>query len=300
MAGPEAVPLLEYPRWLRSMMPPDGPSGPPPDGGPPEPPPENGDAADPPPDLPEEWIAEVRRLWSRDVDQELLESLITDGVRVTIYDDVYTVDQVFENGEWVEYEVPAFGLMSRDDILMIRTGDAATDACTLFHESVHTLQEDGLSQRDAEREAFTAEEWWAIEHGLTALNPDFRMRDEQGNEVVNQQAIQDWVDATYPGITAPTEDRPAEQIIGLDPDGRVRFVTADGVEDTRPPRNGDVIPGQEPFGRPAGGIELNLEQLRQPAEPVSVDGIGGHGVEGHGVSGPEVEGHGVEGHGIAP
>jgi hypothetical protein len=281
---------LEYPRWLRSIQPPGGGASDPP----PDPPPEPAG-----PDISAEWLEELRQLFSRDEDQELLRSLIEDGVQVTMYDRVYTIDQVFENGQWVEEEVNAYGLMSRDDILMIRTGDGASDACTLFHESVHTLQDDGMSQRDAERQAYIAEEWWAIDHGLTAANPDFRMRDEQGKEVVNEQAIQEWVDAHCPGITPPTEDRPAEQIIGLDPDGRVRFVNEDGVEDTRPPREGDVIPGHEPFGEPRDGVELKLELLLQPEEPVPVDGIEGHGVEGHGVSGPGVEGHGVQGHGIA-
>lgn len=240
-AAPPPVPLLEYPRWLRSQGPGSGSGG-------------------PPPDPMDQWITELRAVFSTPEDRQFLEDMIARGVTVTVFDEISFDDFVYENGSWRIEVFPAAGSTSSQHIDMIRTGDAVEDATTLFHEGVHTRQPDAMSQREAEFEAYIAEEHWAIAHGLPASDPSFRTIDADGNVVVNEQAIRDMVDEITPGVTIPTTGGPAEQIIGLDPDGKVRIRCEDGSEYSREPEEGDSYPGDQRT-EPPGGITIDLRRL---------------------------------------
>ena len=220
MAAPPQVPLLAYPRWLRTSP--------------------NAGADAPTGELTEEWYAAMRALFHTDEDRQLLEGLITRRVRVTVCDSIMFTDEIYRNGAWTTNGWQAGGSASPRSIEIVRNRSVERDARTLVHEEVHTWQSPFLDTREAELAAYLEEEVWAIAHKLPQVDD---LRTTNGLEP-DVKKIREMIDREYPGLLPPPHEGGApERIISVSPDKTtVTIRTEDGKEYTRAPREGDVVP----------------------------------------------------------
>lgn len=223
MAAPPSVPLLEYPRWLRTSP--------------------RADVDSPTGELTEEWYAAMRALFHTDEDRQLLENLIARRVTVTVFDSILFTDLIYRDGGWTSHGWHAGGCASSRSIEIARNKSVERDARTLVHEELHTWQSPFLNTRDAELAAYVEEEAWAIAHQLPEVD-DLRKTSEDGELEPDAEKIRAMIDRDYPGMLAPpSEGGVPEQIISVSPDRTtVTIRTEDGREYTRAPQEGDVVP----------------------------------------------------------
>ena len=236
MAAPPSVPLLEYPRWLRTSprAEVDAPTG----------------------ELSEEWYAAMRALFDTDEDRQRLEDLIARRVTVTVYDSILFTDQIYRNGGWTSHPWHAGGCASSRSIEIARNKSVARDARTLVHEEVHTWQSPSLNTRDAELAAYVEEEVWAIAHDLPEVD-DLRTTNEKGELEPDVGKIRAMIDRDYPGMLAPpSEGGVPEQIVRVAEDGSVVIRNENGDEYTRAPREGDVVPRSRRVGTNPQVVDL--------------------------------------------
>ncbi|WP_082578626.1 DUF4150 domain-containing protein [Lysobacter sp. Root690] len=142
------------------------------------------------------------------------------------------MDQEFDGKAWRSKPFHAGGSSSSAaKEIGVLDGDSCEGAAqTFYHELTHQQQR-GMSWNDAEIDAYTRTEQWAIDKGFQG-RPKLRTTDASGKTIPNTKAISDFVTAEYPlGI---------EEIIASGADaGKVKLT--DGT--IRAPQKGDVVPG---------------------------------------------------------
>lgn len=247
MSGPpERLPLIVPPSWLRDRAGPEraGPRG--------------GKASAKSADA---WLASLKPFFSTPADKAFLQDLIDRGVTVKAFDRIYFKDPYFDGKKWTTKPFEAAGSTGKTSISMIRSGDPAEDAATLYHEGIHTAQPDSMRWSEKEYEAYVKEDHWRIAHGLPPSDPDFRTTDSSGRPVTNEAAIRASVDADYPIKTTTTSTGAVETVIGRDKAGDTIVERDDGTSYTRPPEKGDTFDGPK-VTEPKGGIPVDLNKLK--------------------------------------
>lgn len=248
MPAPSRVPLLEYPRWMRSPARARG-----------------GRMRLPPSDA---WMAGVADYFANPEGLELLDRMIEGNVTLTLHDTIEFRDNFYDGQEWTKSSFFAGG-SSVPQRIRLRPVSPEDDAATLVHEEVHSRQPEEMPSRQKEYEAHIAEERWRLAQGLEAGYPTFRDLDEERRVVIDEDAIRQRVDETYPGISVPREDGRLEEVIGRTRDETTGadltvVMLDDETTYTRPPREGDTYEGTQRL-EPQEGYPVNLVELRRLA-----------------------------------
>jgi hypothetical protein len=198
-------------------------------------------------------------------DKAFLQDLKNRGVTITVFDRIYFDDPYFDGTKWTTLPFEAGGMTDGTDISMIRGRSAQENAAIVYHEGVHTGQPSSMAWRDKEYDAYAKEDQWSISHGLPPHDPSFRTTDKSGKQVTNDAAIRQYVDKSYPGVTAksPTGG-PPEQILGVSASGNTILMRSDGTKYERPPQKGDSYPAAAPTTVPPGGIAIDISKLQCP------------------------------------
>lgn len=114
----------------------------------------------------------------------------------------------FKNGKWEVVRNMTSGGSARGSEIWINRGEpCAKTKNTVFHEVRHTQQPNSMSSRDKELDAYKKTEEWTIQRekewikgGKKGPAPPagrFRTKDKAGNTVVDEAAIQKFVDKSY-------------------------------------------------------------------------------------------------------
>jgi len=193
-------------------------------------------------------------------DKQVLLDLKNAGTSITIYDDLYFEDQIYDGSKWVLNKWPAGGSEDKNAITVVMTSSADDNAGALYHEAVHSRQPASLQYPDNERDAYTREAQWRIDRGLSGGHVT---TDASGKKVIDHAAIEATL-GTYPGvIPSPTPGGKPHVIQGLEPNGKLKIKRPDGSTYTRKPRKGDTLPGN-PVAQPPSGYLLDLNTLPCP------------------------------------
>ena len=129
----------------------------------------------------------------------------------------------------------------RKEIGMLGDGSCEEAAGTLYHEAFHAAQPSDLTTRQSETRAYRYTEAWRIGLGLSGRS-GFRTTDPStGRTDVDVGAVESFVESKYPGPTST----PGEEIIDREPgpQGDTVVQRPDSTTYTRPPQNGDRVPG---------------------------------------------------------
>ncbi len=132
-------------------------------------------------------------------------------IRVESYSAIIFTDYLFTGGMWTTIEVSAGGFEDEGLIVMDADADCHFAALTLYHEVRHAMQPAGMTTYDAEVDAYTSAERWAIQKGLND-SLGLRMTDEFGNEIPSERAIHDTV-MRYYFNTAPDAGTPPTEVV---------------------------------------------------------------------------------------
>ncbi|OJA34961.1 DUF4150 domain-containing protein [Burkholderia ubonensis] len=155
-------------------------------------------------------------------------------IKLTTAKSITFMDREFDGKNWKSKPFPAGGTSDASSgTIGVLDGDSCQGvAGTFFHELTHQQQPESMSWAEAELDAYTKSEQWAISKGFPETFPGFRTKDANGNFVPNAAKINEFVHQEYPvGV---------QEIISSGPNkGQVRLT--DGT--VRPPKVGDVVSG---------------------------------------------------------
>lgn len=242
MGGPPRVPPLRMPSWSSRADPTAGPSG-------------------PPPPNPDQWLLDIKAVFNKPSDKVFLDQLIAKGVTVTAFDKIRFDDPFYDGTKWTVKVFNAGGTQGSNNIELIRRSSASENASTIFHEGVHALQPSSMAWNEKEYDAYTKEEQWRIDHGLSA-RPGFRTTDSSGAVVPDVAAIKAFVDSKYPIATTTTSTGVVERVVGMRAsDGKTEVVRSDGTRGFRDPKPGDTFPGPKVTDPPTG-LPVDLSKLK--------------------------------------
>jgi hypothetical protein len=217
-------------------------------------------SSSPPPPNPDQWLLDIKAVFNKPSDQAFLDQLIAKGVTVTAFDKIRFDDPYYDGTKWTVKVFNAGGTQGSNNIEMIRRTNAAENAATIFHEGVHALQPSSMSWSEKEYDAYTKEEQWRIDHGLSG-RPGFRTTDASGAVVPDVAAIRAFVDSKYPIATSTTSTGVVEKVVGVTADGKTRVVRSDGTSGVREPKLGDTFPGPKVTDPPTG-LPVDLKKLK--------------------------------------
>ena len=136
-------------------------------------------------------------------------------LKIEAYSSIVFTDYLFTGGMWTQIPVPAGGFESEGLIVMDANTDCHFAALTLYHEVRHSVQEAGMERYDAEVDAYTTAERWAIQKGLND-SLGLRTKDEFGNEVPDAEAIHQSVMDYYFNTSGEVGVPPTEEVYFLD------------------------------------------------------------------------------------
>jgi len=195
-------------------------------------------------------------------DAASLRNLKNANVIITVYSQIDFADEVFDGKNWVPAPFAAGGSAyekprGQKRIDAVLTSSAEDNAATLYHEAVHTQQPSSMKHPQTEIDAYTQEEQWRIDRGLSSGG--HRKKDASGKDVVDPAAIQRTV-GTYPGmVAAPGGGK--ERIIAKQPNGKVLIERPDGTTYERRPKRNESAPGPQ-VSQPPGGSRVDMNSLQ--------------------------------------
>jgi len=228
----------------------------------PTPAPKPGPTPAPAPKVPttaaEKFVASVHSLMCPK-DANVLLDLKNAGTAITVYDDLYFEDKMYDGKKWVVNKWPAGGSEGNNAITVVMTASPDDNAGALFHEAVHSRQPASMQPPDNEVEAYTKEAQWRIDRGLSGGHVT---TDASGKKVVDHAAINGTIN-TYPGVIPDPKGGKPHMIVDMLPNGRLKIERPDGSTYTRPPRKGDTLPGN-PVASPPNGSKVDLKTLPCP------------------------------------
>jgi Flp pilus assembly pilin Flp len=224
----------------------------------PAPKPSPAPAPKPPATAAEKFVASIHPLMCPK-DANVLLDLKKAGTSITVYDEVYFEDQMYDGSKWVMNKWPAGGSEDTNAITVVMTSSADDNAGALFHEAVHARQPASMQPPDNEVDAYTKEAQWRIDRGLSGGHVT---TDASGKNVVDHDAINGTIN-TYPGVIPDPKGGKPHMIVGMLPDGKLKIKRPNGTTYTRAPRKGDTLPGKE-VANPPGGSKVDLNALPCP------------------------------------
>jgi len=167
-------------------------------------------------------------------------------LRIESYSSIVFTDYLFDGGMWIELPVVAGGFLDDGLIVMDASDDCHSAALTLYHEVRHSVQPVGMERYDAEIDAYTTAEQWAIQKGLNN-SLGLRMKDEFGNEVPDAEKIHNTVMDYYFNTSGDVGDPPTEEVYyfnGETNETQWRNIQT-GELAWRPSQEGDYMQGSE-------------------------------------------------------
>jgi hypothetical protein len=215
-------------------------------------------APKPPQTTAEKFVAGVHALMCPK-DANVLLDLKNAGTSITVYDDLYFEDQMYDGSKWVVNKWPAGGSEDQNAISVVMTSSADDNAGALYHEAVHARQPANMQPPDNEVDAYTKEAQWRIDRGLSGGNVT---TDAAGNKVVDHAAINGTVN-TYPGVIPNPKGGKPDMIVGLLPNGKLQIRRPNGKTYPRAPHKGDTLPGNA-VSKPPNGYKVDLKTLPCP------------------------------------
>jgi hypothetical protein len=157
-------------------------------------------------------------------------------------DEVVEVYWEYDNAAWQKKERRRGAFSKSDEKLIGLTSgmSCATAAQAIVHEVRHQKQPQDLTSVEAETDAYTFAEDWAIKRGLPGFSPAFRTT-APGAQPGTKQIVPDTatIEAYAKKRYSGTAAAPGDRITGHRADGETELDHADGSPDHRPPQTGD-------------------------------------------------------------